>query len=417
VVATCNPIYCQDGTDCTQVGGSCDTSTELCTAGSEDRDPINGALDNNWSTDGGCGWQTKTVGDATGGIWHTGTIDVTTVSTCAIQGGASSQCQLYETIGTTLSSDKAQWFELLKTPVMHKVNLAEDAEGNPAWNTQHLWWAWNVSLDLRDIQSAMTWELDLDTESIVASNLDRFPVYRFLNGPHGAAVGGNAPLTDGFHLFASTHVCAGDTSVICREDKDCEDLSLTTTCVANLCGNSGTACDTDLDCYCVQNPNTVLPCVGQGCSINGTSGTLAGFCQWTGTACTDNTDCGAGEACIIPGDRVGKNSCFFEGDGATQLPFRLAAPWDDDQGTDDYVYPAGPRRNFDITLDNGPDMRFGTLEDVYGDSGSTFQGSSGRSFSRARTRPRARRAAVSAVAVPRSRSTPATSTRAASPSA
>ena len=31
----------------------------------------------------------------------------------------------------------------------------------------------------------------------------------------------------------------------------------------------------------------------------------------------------------------------------------------------------------DITVNKGPDMRFGTLEDVYGDSGSSFQGAIG----------------------------------------
>jgi hypothetical protein len=39
----------------------------------EDRDPVNGVLDRGWSTKGGCGWQSR-GSNATGGIWHTGTI-------------------------------------------------------------------------------------------------------------------------------------------------------------------------------------------------------------------------------------------------------------------------------------------------------------------------------------------------------
>mgnify|MGYP000541344801 CR=1 FL=1 len=67
-------------------------------------------------------------------------------------------------------------FDLVSQARLIERYLGENAEGEPLWKTQHLWWGWNLSLDLQDIQAAMTWELDLDTESIVASNLDRFPV-------------------------------------------------------------------------------------------------------------------------------------------------------------------------------------------------------------------------------------------------
>ena len=74
----------------------------------EDRDPNNGRLDQGWSTDGGCGWQTKAPGTcsndanrpcyghedcaspgtctggppATGGAWHTGLIGPAGVGNC-----------------------------------------------------------------------------------------------------------------------------------------------------------------------------------------------------------------------------------------------------------------------------------------------------------------------------------------------
>ena len=53
---------------------------------------------------------------------------------------------------------------------------------------------------------------------------------------------------------------------------------------------------------------------------------------------------------------------------------------DDDDGDtliDEFVTANGPIRNFDITQVNGPDMRFATLEDIYGDAGNSFQGALG----------------------------------------
>ena len=52
---------------------------------------------------------------------------------------------------------------------------------------------------------------------------------------------------------------------------------------------------------------------------------------------------------------------------------------DDDGDTlvDEFVTANGPIRNFDITQVNGPDLRFATLEDIYGDAGNSFQGALG----------------------------------------
>ena len=46
-------------------------------------------------------------------------------------------------------------------------------------------------------------------------------------------------------------------------------------------------------------------------------------------------------------------------------------------GSSEYVEARGPIRNMDITKAGGPDMRYTTLEDLYGASGNTFQAAIG----------------------------------------
>ena len=96
----------------------------------------------------------------------------------------------------------------------------------------------------------------------------------------------------------------------------------------------------------------------------------------------------------VGNNREGKNSCFFEGgavDVLTLCPgcpldpgdLGWAGPLDDDidndtdGAVDEYVTANGPARNMDLNAVNGPDMRFNTLEDLYGDTGEFFQGSIG----------------------------------------
>jgi hypothetical protein len=50
---------------------------------------------------------------------------------------------------------------------------------------------------------------------------------------------------------------------------------------------------------------------------------------------------------------------------------------DGDGLIDEFVAPNGPVRNFGITRSGGPDLRFTTLEDLYGDAGNSFQGALG----------------------------------------
>jgi hypothetical protein len=96
----------------------------------------------------------------------------------------------------------------------------------------------------------------------------------------------------------------------------------------------------------------------------------------------------------VGNNREGKNSCFFEGgavDTATWCPdcpllpgdLGFTGPLDDDIDndgdglTDEYVTTTGPVRNMDLNAVNGPDMRFSTLEDLFGDTGEFFQASIG----------------------------------------
>jgi hypothetical protein len=84
----------------------------------------------------------------------------------------------------------------------------------------------------------------------------------------------------------------------------------------------------------------------------------------------------------VGNNRQSKNPCWQE--GGVILPgtfgeLGIPRPPDDDldndgaDGVDEYVTRAGPIRNMDLEEVNGPDMRFSTLEDIYGDSGDLFQ--------------------------------------------
>jgi hypothetical protein len=129
-------------------------------------------------------------------------------------------------------------------------------------------------------------------------------------------------------------------------DAHCENNAAAFCRVANDCGscenNSAFFCRVDDDC-------------GK-CAINGT------------TPCQNQTDCVA----------AGGGNCNLAAAGTTCL---LGAAGTGcvgaDGSTDEYVLPNGPVRTWDLSQVNGQDMRFGTLEDIYGDSGNSFQGGLG----------------------------------------
>src|SRR6185503_3392634 len=138
-----------------------------------------------------------------------------------------------------------------------------------------------------------------------------------------------------------------------------------------------------------------------------------------GVACTADTVCTGNDINgIVGGNRVGDNNCSFEGKTAgvvkAKEPWGLSGPKDDDVANgyclrsdalnnfdksvdcvnnnactlagapyttcslpnataDEFVQANGPGRNYGMQVPNGPDMRFSTLEDFYGDTGNRFQ--------------------------------------------
>ncbi|HXV76357.1 MAG TPA: S8 family serine peptidase, partial [Candidatus Polarisedimenticolaceae bacterium] len=162
---------CTRNEDCMVGQGTC--------ASVEDRDPDNDAPepDRNWSTQGGCGWQTRAPSTcasapelgcfddddcpsadctgpeaSTGGIWHTGTIAGTT-GECLAVGASDGQCQAYETVGGT--GGTLSWREHLITPIITKVN-GDDHK------VEILDWRWSQAVELADSNSAWVWEFDTD---------------------------------------------------------------------------------------------------------------------------------------------------------------------------------------------------------------------------------------------------------------
>ncbi|MCP3978373.1 MAG: S8 family serine peptidase [bacterium] len=316
----------------------------------EDRDPLNGVLDSNWGTGGGCGWQTMapascdldpggtfcytdddcivgtfdvgpcgSAGQASGGVWHTGRIG-NEFGTCLVQGAAPGQCQVFETVSG--DSGERLWFELLLTPEIEKV-------GGDAATVEITSWAWNQAIDLPDENVFWTWEFDTDTSRLEPVDLvSDLTVLNFGSGGYGAwTQEGNPDLTNGFSMFA---------------------------------------------------PQAVT-----GASYNGTVGN----------------------------NRVGKNACFFENAGeqlGTPGPARptdndlaerycqdaphvlcnggigdctaagLAGPCVQDNAiVDEYVKTNGPLRNMDLLAFNGLDMRYLKLEDLFGPTGDTFRAAVG----------------------------------------
>ncbi len=370
----------------------------------EDRDPVNLQLDQNWSTQGGCGWQTRGA-ITTGGVWHTGRIDTTALPTCTASGAASARCQLTETIPGVFGAN--QWWELLLTPVISKVNKCppsgpasclgrEDQPGQAVFGVEIQEFEWNALLDLPDRFSLVTWEFDTNAAAVEPIDLvNDGAILNLLIGPHGAISGGNVALTGGAPLFAALALCV-DT------DQDG---------VGDHCGFAGGPACSDLN-----------PCTGAGQSVNGsvvpnrqgdnncffeTPASIPGPYGLAGPAdddvrngwcrhlscsndraryCVDNTDCvspGVCDAAAPPtagsSADVRNRDCTTANASASCGFFGYAATCDFDSGTtvDQFVTANGPIRNINLFTANGPQLPFQVLEDIYGDSGESFQGAIG----------------------------------------
>ncbi len=377
-------VWCESTDDCDDAGLNPPTCVSL-----EDRDDDNNKLDRNWSTLGGCGWQTKapnrcsndprrgcydnddciSPGTCTlapwgkGGIWHTGRIGSTTEANCLVLGATAGQCQAYETItGTT---GQRLWFELLVTPEVQKVN---DDYGMALMD-----WGWNQAVDLPDWNAYWTWEVDTNTREIEPVNLvSDLGLLNFGNGPFGAIVNQNNPdLTNGFTVYSPVAgTCRVSTGIACTSNADCP----------MTCWIGGASCASSADClgtFCLGGTNN-----GAACAFNyqcNSNNCVPNFCD----ACSNLYDVTGGAG----NNREGKNSCAFLGASGIHAQalttLGLALPVDDDidndsnASIDEYLTKNGPLRNMDIFAFNGPDMRYTTLEDIYGEAGDYFQAAVG----------------------------------------
>jgi hypothetical protein len=319
----------------------------------------------------------------TGGVWHTGVVGATSA---ACGGGVGSACANYKAIAGVLG--QKEWFELLVTPLVAKLNQ-EEGDLGPEAKAEITDFMWNAQTNLSDSNAAYTWELDTDTDLI--EPLDIFAdgtVLNGLGGPYGAiAEGSNPALTRGWPVFATPSDCS-DNGAPCESIEDCN---------FGTCAVGGADCHFNEDC----NGGVNGPCNGvptcdltvSGLSVNGSSTLIPNnntFCTAAGVpedCCTGN-NAGTCPAVIGGnGNRTGDMGCFFEGTGKLPVTaldnLSLARPLDDDIDNDgdglvdEFVTPAGPYRNNDVQQANGPDMRFFTLEDIYLDTGNSFRAAIG----------------------------------------
>ena len=344
---------CQPPLDPLGNEGTCTYNAGTCNFGlGEDRN-INGnnAFDKSWNTLGGCGWQTKFPGAAGGGVWHTGLIRDQAQTDCVAAGALPGKCQQYwiQDDGDTIGDNN--WWDLLLTPVLHKVNqqvtnghcsvttatvctlssgcpVGETCIGDPVYQASITDWAWNMLVDIPDTNTQVTMEFDTDINKTAGSELfnDATILVQF-RGRQGPVSGGNAPITNGFNMFHRINACVdtdGNGSVdhcgtsqgkLCSADGastpsnffcDGNDTRLVrglcttpTTLPALKCtGNTGfaTACATNADCnrHCSLKPE--VACItNTQCTlvVNGCSGGACG-------ACIDNHPALAGDRCVRP---------------------------------------------------------------------------------------------------------------------
>jgi len=341
----------------------------------EDRAGVNGVLDQNWSTNGGCGWQSKGA-LSTGGVWHTGLISPTGISPmCLANPGTTAQCTRFGTIPGT--SGSSRWWELLLTPQVSKIhqcltgselgcNGQVDAPGDPVFKMQFIDWAWNVALDLPDRFARFTWELDTDTASSNSVDLINDPeVLGSLTGPLGPTSGGAWPLTQGYPLFAPISKCL-DTDGNGSPDH---------------CGfRGGVACTSDAQCTGL----TVNGALGgnrsgrNNCSFEGKTGGVVNAKIPFGLPGPADDDVDNGYCDRAPGDPLQgidkSRSCAVDADCT---PPYVVSCIGKDSSVDSYVFGNGPLRNMSVARAGGPDMRIVTLEDLAGEPGTTFQGAFG----------------------------------------
>ena len=365
----CQSPLPNEGT-CTAPFGVCDVTLD------EDRNPaqggpgVPGSLDTGWGTAGGCGWQTKAPLDTTGGVWHTGIIRAPGTGICLAGGSDPGDCQKYYATPDGDSVGDNNWWELLLTPVLHKVNLGVDGSGDPLYQVAITDWAWNMSVDIPDTNTQVTLEFDTDVNKSAGVDLfnDTGILVQF-RGKQGAKSGGNGPITGGFNMFSRIANCQdtdGNGSLdhcgtaggrLCNANKKKPDAEcgggVSVSPTRGLCsiapaqkkctGNRNLNCNVNADCnlrcsgnltrYC--NSITGTTCNGVtanlGCVVNATCGLAADgtcgdqtallglpsageLCVSDFAFCDATTPCATGVCNLTAGNnREGQDNCVFNG--------------------------------------------------------------------------------------------------------
>jgi len=320
----------------------------------------------------------------------------------------------------------------LDRPVVEKVN-------DERYGIEITQWGWNQAIDLADNRAFYTWEFDTDADTLSPVDLygDRDELGSGFGSYGTVSRGGNPELTRGWGMFApllgdiggtvSWNGTVGENRVgknSCFFEENVSNTGLqylqsgdptidglakpydddvnNGACVnrpANVCtwtcsNDSGRSCAVDGDCFSdgTCEPNAIA-CTesGEECTVDGdcvsfTNGRCIGIngrCSSGGTPCNHNNDCPGllnfcqnlqyscaygcrlgqcsittEQRCNVSGDCPASESCFVS-------------------DIDAYVTTNGPIRNHDVSDWNGPDMRYFTLEDLYGDTGDRFQAAFG----------------------------------------
>ncbi len=372
---------CNNNADCAvpPAAGTCNPQGSCLYSLGEDRDPSgNNALDTGWSTAGGCGWQTKDPGATFGGVWHTGLIgDASQSIPCLLSGSATTRCQTYEAVPDGDLVGDNNWWELLQTPVLNKVNRCPSVSGNcpradlpgdPTYQIAITDWSWNMLVDIPDENTTVRLEFDTDISKVAGAEL--YNDAGFTNGfagKQGAISGGNPPITNGFNMFAKISKCVdtdGDgnpdhcgtaAGEPCSDDNLCTGKDLTKNrglCsiapAQKVCSGGAPVCNGGAGAHnncsiasCNGTAGRIPPCGPRFCTINADCTTPStGTCIQDFKVCETNADCDLGTegTCTLAGgnNREAKNNCAFEGKisaGAKTRslePFGLATPMDDD---------------------------------------------------------------------------------------
>jgi len=303
----------------------------------EDRDPVNGILNQNWSTAGGCGWVTMATGATTGGVWHTGTIYGTTELTCMVDGLALGQCQRHEIFPASAAGGRF-WWENLQTPIVTKVNQGTYGDGRPVYRTQFTNWAWNMEIDMPDSWTRLSWEFDRNADALRPVTLNGDNVrFNSMLGPFGAIQGGNWPLFNGYPQFTGYLDSVSQNGVLGgnREGKN--------SCFFEQAGDAG---------------RWIPPVFPQPVDDD----LRNGWCNNPSNTRDKQTSCTSADQATVCLPPTYDGTCNFDITTSTDL----------------FVKKNGPLRNMDMRAVNGfIEGRYFTFEDGQGEDGIRYQGAVG----------------------------------------